>query len=279
MDRKRTRSSSGMSLCSASHITRLLKSTQDSSRLRYRSDAIVASVHSATCLTRAYGRRSGPTGGQPPESGSLSDVPRIRADSIEAHKELTRRELLGAAHDLIEEIQSADISLADVAAEVGIGRTTLYEYFRDKDDLIAAMVEERLPEVIERLLVETAGGGLHERLEALAVATVEFIVEDHVLGLILHRELPRLSPDAQQRIRHAHQDLAGEMVGIYLEGVQAGLFRPMAPDIAGRLMNEVILAAAKILIGAPDPASRLNEVTTAMTAFLMAGLGAGRTEY
>jgi AcrR family transcriptional regulator len=206
-------------------------------------------------------------------------VPRIRAASIEAHKELTRRELLDAAHDLIEEIQSADISLADVAAEVGIGRTTLYEYFRDKDDLIASMVEERLPEVIERLLVETAGGDLHQRLAALAVATVEFIVEDHVLGLILHRELPRLSPDAQHRIRLAHQDLASEMVGIYLDGVAAGVFRPMAPDIAGRLMNEVILGSAKVLIGARDPASRLDEVTAAMTEFLMAGLGAGRSEH
>ena len=141
-------------------------------------------------------------------------MPRIRAESIEAHKELTRRELLDAAYDLIEETHTADISLGDVAAEVGIGRTTLYEYFRDKDDLIAAMVEERLPEVIEGLLVETAGGGLRERLESLAVSTVEFIVEDRVLGLILHRELPRLSQDAQARIRLCHQDLAGEMVGV-----------------------------------------------------------------
>lgn len=199
-------------------------------------------------------------------------MPRIRAESIEAHKELTRRELLDAAYDLIEETGTADISLADVAAEVGIGRTTLYEYFRDKDDLIAAMVEERLPEVVDRLLVATGGGGLSERLEQLAVATVQFIVDDRVLGLILHRELPRLSQDAQERIRACHQDLAGAMVGMYLEGVGQGIFRPMAPDVAGRLMNEVIMAAAKVLIGAPEPHARLEEVTTAMTEFLMGGL-------
>ena len=200
-------------------------------------------------------------------------MPRIRAESIEAHKELTRRELLDAAYDIIADVGSADIALAEVAAHVGIGRTTLYEYFRDKDDLIAAMVEERLPEVIDDIIERTRViEGLRPRIEALAIATVEFIVADRVLGLILHRELPRLSADAQERIRLTHQDLAHAMIGLYLEGVRQGEFRPMAPDIAGRIMNEVIMAAAKILIVAEDPAARLEEVTQAMTSFLFHGL-------
>lgn len=201
-------------------------------------------------------------------------MPRIRAETIEAHKALTRRELLDAAHDLIAEVGSADISLAEVAAEVGIGRTTLYEYFRDKDDLIAAMVEERLPEVVADLIERTTGAGLAERLTALAVGTVEFIVADQVLGLILHRELPRLSTAAQDRIRLAHHDLAAEMTELYQQGVGRGLFRRMAPDIAGRFMNEMIMAAAKVLIVAPDPAARLDEVTESMTRFLLGGLRA-----
>lgn len=200
-------------------------------------------------------------------------MPRIRADSIVAHKELTRREILDAAHDLIAEIDSADVALADVAAAVGIGRTTFYEYFRDKDDLIASMVEERLPEVIQDLINETGSGDVQDRLGALAVATVEFIVEDKVLGLILHRELPRLSQNAQDRIRLSHQDLAMRMVGLYMQGVREGRFRQMAPDIAGRFMNEVIMAAAKVLIVAPDPAARLDEVTSAMRNFLFEGFG------
>lgn len=198
-------------------------------------------------------------------------MPRIRAENIEAHKELTRREILDAAHDLIAEIESADISLADVAAAVGIGRTTLYEYFRDKDDLIASLVEERLPEVIQEMINTAVEGDVRDRLAGLAVATVQFIVDDKVLGLILHRELPRLSQDAQERIRASHQDLAMRMTGLYMQGVREGRFRQMAPDIAGRFMNEVIMAAAKVLIVASDPAARLTEVTDAMTEFLFGG--------
>ncbi|MDH4116370.1 MAG: TetR/AcrR family transcriptional regulator [Acidimicrobiia bacterium] len=198
-------------------------------------------------------------------------MPRIRADNIEAHKALTRREILDAAHDLIAEVGSADIALGDVAAEVGIGRTTLYEYFRDKDDLIAAMVEERLPEVVQDLINQSAAGDVKERIRDLAVSTVQFIVDDRVLGLILHRELPRLTQDAQDRIRASHQDLAMHMTGLYMQGVREGRFRAFAPDIAGRFMNDVILSAAKILIVAPDPNARLEEVTSSMVEFLFGG--------
>ena len=57
-------------------------------------------------------------------------MPRIRAGSIEEHKLLTRRQILEATHDLLSETGSADLNLGDLAAMAGIGRTTLYEYFR-----------------------------------------------------------------------------------------------------------------------------------------------------
>lgn len=202
-------------------------------------------------------------------------MPRIRAENIEAHKAQTRSDIVDAAQVLIAEIGSADISLAEVAHEAGIGRTTLYEYFRDRDDLIASLVEERLPDVIDDVVASIADGDpVEERLSKLAEATVEFVVADRVLGLILHRELSRLSASAQDRIRMSHSDLAGAMMGIYFEGVASGIFRRMAPDIAGRFVNELIMAAAKVLIAAPDPGARFPEVASELRAFLLGGLRA-----
>ncbi len=202
-------------------------------------------------------------------------MPRIRAENIEAHKALTRREILDAVHEIIAEIGSADVSLAEVAHAVGIGRTTLYEYFKDKDDLIATLVEERLPEVAEDLVAGEETADPAERLASLAMVTVRFVVEDPVLGLILHRELPLLSSAAQDRIRLAHSDLAREMVGAYRRGVEAGQFREIPPDIVGRFIQDMIMSAAKVLIAAGDPAKRLVEVESELAAFLIGGLGAG----
>ena len=59
----------------------------------------------------------------------------------------------------------------DVASAVGIGRTTLYEYFRDKDDLIASLVEERLPVVVDEMIESVSPvEGVEERILALASA-------------------------------------------------------------------------------------------------------------
>lgn len=199
-------------------------------------------------------------------------MPRIRAENIAAHKALTRRDIVDAAHDLLAEIGSADISLAEVAFQAGIGRTTLYEYFRDKDDLIASLVEERLPEVVDGIIEAAADHGPTDRILDLATATVRFVITDPVLGVILHRELPRLSADAQARIRVAHADLAREMTATFLRGVEQGVFRRMAPDVAGRFMNELIMAAAKVLLSSPDPDARFPEVTSDLARFLLGGL-------
>lgn len=200
-------------------------------------------------------------------------MPRIRAESIEAHKALTRSDIIDAAHEILAEMGSADISLAEVAFAAGIGRTTLYEYFRDKDDLIASLVEERLPVVVDEMIESVSDiDEVETRTLALASATVRFVISDPVLGVILHRELPRLSADAQTRIREAHADLAREMTATWMRGVKQGKFRSMAPDAAGRFMNELIMAAAKILIASNDAETRFPEVVADLEHFLLGGL-------
>jgi len=200
-------------------------------------------------------------------------MPRIRAGSIGEHKTITRSQILTGARQLLEETGSADVNLGDVAAAAGIGRTTLYEYFRDRDDLIASLVEDMLPGVIERLI-----GSVDDRqppsnqLLDLAVAVVEFVATDPVLGLILHREVPRLSAEAQDRIRMAHSDLSVAVMMIYGEAVVTGSFRALPPDLAGRFIQDVMMSGARAVIAAPDPGHRLPEVTQALRTFLAGGL-------
>lgn len=197
-------------------------------------------------------------------------MPRIRAGSIEEHKVLTRRQILDAARILLAETGNGDLNLGELAAEAGIGRTTLYEYFKDRDDLIASLVEDALPGVIAGLVARMdRKKNPDELLLDLAELVVEFVATDPVLGLILHREVPRLGSNAQDRIRLAHTDLAAAMMGTYQKAVEAGRFRPIAPDLAGRLIQDTIMSAARALITAP---TRLPEVRAELRSFLRGGL-------
>ena len=152
----------------------------------------------------------------------------------------------------------------------GIGRTTLYEYFRDRDDLIASLVEDALPGVIAGLV-----GRVDRQTEAPTSASWIWPTSGGVrryrpgARVILHREVSRLGSNAQDRIRLAHTDLSAAMMGTYQSAVAAGRFRAIAPDLAGRLIQDTIMSVARALIMAP---SRLAEVTAELRAFLRGGL-------
>lgn len=206
-------------------------------------------------------------------------MPRIRADSIEAHKQLTRREILDAAEDLFRSQGYQGTSLGDIASSVGIGRTTLYEYYQDKEDLLASLVESTLPGTIDDMIAGLdPAESPARRLGALAGRMVEFVATDPTLGLILHRAVPRLSQEAQDRVRSAHGDLAREFLHLYRDGVEADEFRSMPADVAARLIHDVIMSGAKVLIDSPDPSLRLEEVTGAVRTFLIGGLSSGSAD-
>jgi AcrR family transcriptional regulator len=203
-------------------------------------------------------------------------MPRIRATSIDEHKALIRSALLEAAQNLIADAGTAEVPLAEVALLAGVGRTTLYDYFTDRDDLIASLVEEQLPDVVKGLLSSSLTFGTPaDRLADLAIKTVEFVVTDPVLGLILHREAGRMGADAQLRIRVAHSELAAAMIGCYFEGVASEQFRPMPPELAGRLIQDTIMSAAKTVISAPDPADAFRQVAAHLRLYLLGGLATG----
>ena len=198
-------------------------------------------------------------------------MPKIRAASIDEHKELTRSSLLAAAYRLIDEAGTAEVPLGEIALSAGVGRTTFYDYFDDRDDVIASLVEDKLPDVIADLIAQVPEGlDTAARLARLASLTVEFVATDRVFGVILHREAGRMGTEAQLRIRHSHSQLATELASIYLRGVSEGVFRAMPGYLAGRLIQDTIMSAARALI---DDDTRLSEVTEGVEAFLLGGLG------
>jgi AcrR family transcriptional regulator len=184
-----------------------------------------------------------------------------------------RERLFRAAEGLFSELGFAGTSPADVAADARIARTTFYEYFTDMEDLLAGLVEARLPAVAERLLGGLpAEAGPRELLGELAVRMVEFAATDHVLGLELHQGLPVLSAATQQRVRTAHRGLSTEFRRIYTAGVETGEFRAMPPELAAAFLNDLVLAAAKVLMRVDEPKAHLREVADELVAFLLHGL-------
>ena len=113
-----------------------------------------------------------------------------------------------------------------------------------------------------------------DQLAELTVRLTEWVVTDPTLGLLLHREVPRLSDATQERIRVAHENLSKEYARIYRGGVMGGEMRALPWDLAGRFVQDLVMSASKVLLDAEDPQVRMREVCDSMVDFLKNGIGA-----
>ncbi|HUA05086.1 MAG TPA: TetR family transcriptional regulator [Solirubrobacteraceae bacterium] len=79
---------------------------------------------------------------------------------LRADAERNRRRLLDAAEALFRE-RGLDVGVAEIAERAGVGRGTLFRNFASKEDLIAAIVVERMSEAVEeaRALLDAADPG------------------------------------------------------------------------------------------------------------------------
>jgi AcrR family transcriptional regulator len=203
-------------------------------------------------------------------------MPRIRAQTIAEHKQLTRRDILDAARANFLEFGYPDTALGDIALDAGIGRTTLYEYFPDKEAILIELVDEELPTLLDDIL-STIPSGLSARhhLGELIIRHLEFIADDSHLGTMLMRDANMLSPSAQQEIRRAHRVLERAIGDAYAAGATTGEFRQIDQDTAGELINAVTMHAARSLLRSADPKALIHDTADTILDFLFEGLGAG----
>ncbi len=71
-------------------------------------------------------------------------MPRIQAPTVAEHRARQRRAILDAALAHLAEKGQAP-SLADVGAKTGLARSSVYEYFSSRDDLLAEVIADVFP--------------------------------------------------------------------------------------------------------------------------------------
>jgi len=140
--------------------------------------------------------------------------------TLRADAERNRRSLLDAAQELFRE-RGLDVGVAEIAERAGVGRGTLFRNFPSKEDLIAAIVVERMGEAVDRgrALLDAPDPG-----EAL----FEFLAE--IAGRQqLDRALFEAVADAwlaNDEIRAAHAGVVGALGDLLARAQDAGAVRP-----------------------------------------------------
>lgn len=78
-------------------------------------------------------------------------MPKITGDSLSQHREQIRQRVFEAFVELISERSFDAITMAQLAAAAGVGRTTIYHHFPDKDAVVVAFASHETNRYLDEL--------------------------------------------------------------------------------------------------------------------------------
>ena len=167
-------------------------------------------------------------------------MPRISEPTLAQHRAARERALLDAAHELLLETGEAP-GLPQVGNRAGLARTSVYQYFGSKADLLRAMVRDVYPRWTERVTSAMAAAPSEaDRILAYAVANVELVAEGaHAIGSALAALAPEdeLDEQATRMHREIQEPLIRTLVDLDVE----------SPDEVAELIGAVVHGATRML--------------------------------
>jgi TetR/AcrR family transcriptional regulator, cholesterol catabolism regulator len=178
-----------------------------------------------------------------------------------------RAKIIEEVIDLIGEVGADAVQMRDVAQRSGVALATVYRYFRSKEHLLAAALEDWQKRLTRRILAarrSTDEGPLPGMLDYLQRAQRAFHRNPNMTALML-QAMTSADPEAKAAIDHMNRTNV-EMFNRLLEGVaeddipnvsfgvNAALSNALAGVLAGMLTLDESLArvewVARTLIGA-----------------------------
>ena len=152
-----------------------------------------------------------------PESDPTSRV-RRRSNGVR-----TRAEIVATAERHFAERGFQDTSLADIAADVGIRRTSISYHFSSKQELYTAVLETVFAGWAKSL---PSGGTAAYRLEAAMIGWIDFVAQRTTAARLIVRESVNAQPEKITAFLRSGGDVVKWFEAVIDEGVASGEFHP-----------------------------------------------------
>lgn len=178
-------------------------------------------------------------------------MPRIAAGSVQEHVARQEAAVVAAAIRLFNERGVHDVSVADIAAEVGLARNSLYRYFPDKAHILAAWFRHTITPLVEQSnAIAAEVGPAGERLGRWVDAQLAYLTNpDHAALLGAWGETPNLPDDVRAELAAGHRELYAALGRILIETSPP----PRDLDVVAFLIAAVVRSGAEqVRAGAPS---------------------------
>jgi AcrR family transcriptional regulator len=160
-------------------------------------------------------------------------------------------------------------SMREIAQATGLGKSTLYDYFSTKDDILGFAIEEKLGSLTRRAQVIADGSGpAADRLREVMRMHLSALLDSGALFMQVMVEGQKLRPETLQGIqnrRYAYQDLVRDLVE---QGIDSGEFR----DVNAVVAMKILLALMAPVVWTTRPVGTPDEMLEDALDILVHGL-------
>lgn len=150
-------------------------------------------------------------------------MPRISANSLDQHREKIRQSVFDALTSLLEEKSFDAITMAQLAAKAGMGRTAIYHHFPDKEAVVVEFASHETDRYVNRLQEVLAEAD--DPVERIRIYVHHHLVAGEQFHMGLGTQFYGLLSDASRlAIREHVLDVERVLRELIEAGIEAGAF-------------------------------------------------------
>jgi AcrR family transcriptional regulator len=171
-----------------------------------------------------------------------------------------REEIVGVALHLIAENGFQKTSMREIAVLANMGKSSLYDFFKTKDEIVVYAVEKEIEETIQKVHKIIADESSPEQcLRKIMLNHLGVPKQYRTVLMWLNTESDYLEEEYRKRLktaRYAYQDIIKSVIE---NGVTTGIFRKTDTDLMTRLLINSVIAIVYTSRPSASPEKMMEE--------------------
>ncbi len=159
----------------------------------------------------------------------------------EEERDQVRRRIFQRASQLFLRQGFHETSMRQVAQAAGMGKTTLYDYFPGKEEILLFFVEKLL-DVTHVAAAEISQMDLPapEKLRRILQSLWIVLEQNQAMAVLVSWEASRLSDQAARRVALRRENYRRLLEVVIRQGIQEGTLRPVSPELAALAIHSMM---------------------------------------
>ena len=159
-------------------------------------------------------------------------------------QQIRRKEIFDATVHLFLEKGFNETSMGEIARAAGMGKSTLYDYFKSKDEILISYYADQIEKItgagkeIVSQELSTA-----EKLKGIMRMHLAYLLDNKKFHFKLSAETQRLSAESQKFLQEQRADYRQLLRTVIEEGIQTGEFREVNVNFASRSIYTLLSIA------------------------------------